>query len=65
MTVPATLLLPGAGALIMQTLLTVLFLHGRPGDRAAIRPAHLACVLPNVRDLSGRLLRLLQIMLRR
>jgi hypothetical protein len=46
MTVPATLLLPGAGALIMQTLLTVLFLHGRPGDRAAIRPAHLACVLP-------------------
>jgi hypothetical protein len=34
-------------------------------DRAAIRPARLACVLPNVRDLSGRLLRLLQIMLRR
>jgi hypothetical protein len=38
---------------------------GRPGDRVAIRPAlWLACFL-SVRDLSGRLLRILQMMLRR
>jgi hypothetical protein len=55
----------------MQTMLTVPtvsdlgILHGRPEDRVAIRPAlWLACFL-RVRDLSGRLLHLLQMMLRR